>query len=82
MLRRKVFDQYPMSGYLFSRLDESGNSGCLTAASLMESVRCVNAGKLKCLSSYKPLNQQEFAKILHCVPDLVCRTRNGKLLET
>jgi len=42
----------------------------------------VNAGKLKCLSIHKPLNQQEFAKTLHREPDLVCRTRNGKLLET
>jgi len=63
-------------------LAKSGNSGCLTPRSLMDSGGYVNAEKLKRLSKYKSLNQQEFAKILHQVPDLVCRTRNGRLLET
>ena len=48
----------------------------------MESGRYVNAGKLECLSSLKSLNQRKFAKILHLALDLVCRTRNDKLLET
>jgi len=54
----------------------------LTARSLMESGGYVNPEKLKCLSRYKPLNRQEFAKILHREPDLVCRMCNGKLLKT
>jgi len=48
----------------------------------MDSAGYVNAEKLKRLLKYKWLNQQEFAKILHHVPDLVCRARNGRLLET
>jgi len=55
---------------------------CLTAASLMESGAYVNEGKLKYLSKCKSLNQQKFAKALDREPDLVCRSRNGKLLET
>jgi len=48
----------------------------------MDSGGYVYAGKLERLSTYKSLNQQEFAKILPHLPDLVCRTGNGKLLET
>jgi len=54
----------------------------LSAASLMESVAFVNAGKLECLSMRKSVNQQELAKNVHREPGLVSRTRNGKLLET
>jgi hypothetical protein len=50
-------------------------------ASLMEPGGYVNAGNLKCLSIHKSLNSQEFAKTLHRAPDLICRMRNGKLLE-
>ncbi len=55
LLRRKVFDQSSMSNCLFA-FGRSRNSGCLAAASLMESGAYVNAGKLECLSSYKSLN--------------------------
>ena len=54
--RPEIATSQPSFVLLFSRLAESGNSGCLTAASLMESGGYVNAGRLKCLSSYKSLN--------------------------
>src|SRR6266852_7036061 len=39
----------------------------------MDSGGYINAQKLKRLSTYKSLNQQEFATFLHPVPDLVAR---------
>jgi hypothetical protein len=48
----------------------------------MDSGGYVYAGKLERLSTYKSLNQQEFAEILGHLPDLACRTSSGKLLET